>query len=92
MEVLKLKFNEAISMMINCETQEEIDYYWSKLTHGGEEGQFGWLKDKFGVSWQVYPVHLEEIMKDTDIVHKEKVMKELYQMKKFDISKIELAY
>ena len=60
------KFTEAISFVINCDNQEEIDHYWSKLTEGGEEGPCGWLKDKFGLSWQVVPIQLAEMVKDPD--------------------------
>jgi len=76
-------FNEAVSLVINCENQEEIDYYWNKLTEGGSEGQCGWLKDKFGVSWQVVPTILEKLMSDKE--KSGKVMRAFLQMKKFDI-------
>lgn len=77
------KFNEAVSFQIFCETQEEIDYYWEKLTDGGEESQCGWLKDKFGVSWQVVPSILPQLITNPAIA--EKVTKAFMQMQKFDI-------
>jgi predicted 3-demethylubiquinone-9 3-methyltransferase (glyoxalase superfamily) len=80
------RFNEAISIVINCETQSEIDYFWSKLTEGGNESQCGWLKDKYGVSWQVVPVILAKLMSDPK--KSERVMKAFLQMKKFDIEKL----
>jgi predicted 3-demethylubiquinone-9 3-methyltransferase (glyoxalase superfamily) len=77
------KFNEAISLVVDCETQEEIDYYWAKLTEGGSESQCGWLKDKFGVSWQIVPTVLGKLM--TDPERSERVMKAFMKMKKFEI-------
>ena len=85
-------FNEAITIIINCDTQTEIDLYWSKLTEGGEEGPCGWLKDKFGVSWQIEPVQLSEMMKHPDKEKVGKVSKAFMQMKKFDIQKLEEAF
>ena len=79
-------FNEAISFVVECETQDEIDYYWDKLTEGGEEIQCGWLKDKFGVSWQVVPSILGKLMSDPS--RAERVTKVFLQMKKFDIAKL----
>ncbi|HNW97884.1 MAG TPA: VOC family protein [Bacteroidales bacterium] len=83
------KFSEAISFQVFCDTQEEIDYYWDKLTAGGEEGQCGWLKDKFGVSWQIVPSILPKLI--TDPSKAEKVTKAFMQMKKFDIAKLKQA-
>lgn len=80
------KFNEAVSFVIDCETQDEIDYYWNRLTEGGEESMCGWLKDKFGVSWQVVPTVLAELMSDPTRV--ERVVGAFMQMKKFDIEKL----
>jgi len=80
------KFTEAISFQVFCDSQEEIDHYWEKLTEGGEEGQCGWLKDKFGVSWQIIPGILPELM--TDPVKAGKVTAAFMQMKKFDIAKL----
>jgi predicted 3-demethylubiquinone-9 3-methyltransferase (glyoxalase superfamily) len=80
------KFNEAVSFQVFCETQEEIDYYWDKLSKGGTEGQCGWLKDKFGLSWQIIPNMLPKLL--TDPAKAGKVTKAFLQMKKFDIEKI----
>lgn len=79
-------FNEAISFVVNCETQNEIDYYWDKLTQGGAESQCGWLKDKFGVSWQIVPTVLGKLM--TDPERSGRVMQAFMKMKKFDIEKL----
>lgn len=79
-------FNEAVSLVVDCETQEEIDYYWNKLTEGGKESQCGWLKDKFGVSWQIVPSILAKLMSDPQ--KSGRVMKAFLQMKKFDIEKL----
>lgn len=87
------KFNEAFSIMVNCETQEEIDYYWKKLTeNGGEPGPCGWLKDKFGVSWQIAPIVLGKMLSDPDKKKSERVTKAFLKMKKFDIAALEKAY
>ncbi|MGH2667031.1 VOC family protein [Flavobacterium sp.] len=77
------KFNEAVSFVVDCETQEEIDYYWNRLTEGGEESQCGWLKDKFGVSWQIVPTVLEQLLSDPD--KSQRVVEAFMKMKKFDI-------
>jgi predicted 3-demethylubiquinone-9 3-methyltransferase (glyoxalase superfamily) len=77
---------------VNCTTQKEIDNFWEKLTEDGEEGPCGWLKDKFGVSWQVVPVQLEQMLLDPDKKKTERVMKAFMQMKKFDIKKLEAAF
>ena len=87
----QFKFSEAISFQIFCETQQEIDYYWSKLTAGGQEGHCGWLKDKFGLSWQVVPTALVELMKGSDAEKSQRVMKAFLQMKKFDIETLKSA-
>lgn len=88
------KFNEAISLEVNCETQEEVDYYWQKLAEGGdnEAQQCGWLKDKFGVSWQIVPTELAVLMRDPDSAKSERVMAALLQMKKIDIAALKRAY
>ena len=88
------KFNEALSLVINCDTQEEIDYYWDKLTAGGDEQaqQCGWLKDKFGLSWQVVPTILAEMMADADQAKADRVMRAFMPMKKFDIATLQHAY
>ena len=77
-------FNEAVSLVVDCETQEEIDYYWNKLTEGGSESMCGWLKDKFGISWQIVPTVLGKLM--TDPVRAPRVMQAFMKMKKFDIA------
>lgn len=82
----KFSFNEAISLVVDCETQEEIDYYWDKLTEDGEEIQCGWLKDKFGVSWQIVPTILGKLMNDPS--RAERVTGAFLQMKKFEIEKL----
>ncbi|HZV70390.1 MAG TPA: VOC family protein [Saprospiraceae bacterium] len=82
-------FNEAISLQVICDTQEEIDYYWDKLTEGGEEIQCGWLKDKFGVSWQVTPVILQQLLLDPEKA--ERVTKVFLKMKKYDIETLRNA-
>jgi predicted 3-demethylubiquinone-9 3-methyltransferase (glyoxalase superfamily) len=79
-------FNEAVSFVVDCETQEEIDYFWGKLTEGGQESQCGWLKDKFGVSWQIVPTILGKLMADPE--RAPRVMQAFMQMKKFDIEKL----
>ena len=83
------KFNESISFQVFCDTQEEIDYYWNKLTEGGQESMCGWLKDKFGLSWQVVPSILPKLM--TDPARSGRVMKAFLKMKKYDIKKLEEA-
>ena len=85
----QFSFNEAISFVVNCETQEEIDYYWNRLTDGGQEGECGWLKDSFGVSWQVVPVLLSKFMSDP--TRSENVVQALRTMKKIDIEKLRKA-
>ena len=87
------KFNESISFVINCETQEEVDYFWENLTaDGGEESACGWLKDKFGLSWQVTPTVLIDMLHDKDPEKVERVMKAMLQMRKIEISKLKAAY
>jgi predicted 3-demethylubiquinone-9 3-methyltransferase (glyoxalase superfamily) len=85
----ELKFNDSVSFVINCETQEEIDYYWEKLTEGGEESMCGWLKDKFGVSWQVVPWNIGELVSDP--TRSERIMKMVLTMRKLDINLINNA-
>lgn len=85
----QFKFNESVSFMIPCETQEDVDYYWNKLTEGGEESMCGWLKDKFGLSWQVVPTILPKLLQDP--AKSERVMKALMQMRKFDIEELKNA-
>jgi len=88
------KFNEAISFIVNCETQEEIDYYWNKLSEGGDKNaqQCGWLKDKYGLSWQVAPRIISEMLTDPDSKKTEAVMRAVLNMKKIEIKKLEEAY
>jgi predicted 3-demethylubiquinone-9 3-methyltransferase (glyoxalase superfamily) len=86
------KFTEAVSFQIHCESQDEIDYFWSKLTEGGQESQCGWLKDKFGLSWQVVPTMLPKMLKDPDRAKADRVMKAFMPMKKFDIAALQRAY
>ncbi len=86
------KFTEAISFIVNCETQQEVDRLWDKLSEGGEKGQCGWLKDKYGVSWQIVPRVLGEMLQDKDPKKSERVMKALLQMKKIDIKGLRQAY
>jgi predicted 3-demethylubiquinone-9 3-methyltransferase (glyoxalase superfamily) len=88
----QFKFSEAISFQILCEDQKEVDYYWDKLTAGGKEVACGWLKDKFGLSWQVVPTILYEMLKDPDKAKSERVTKAYMQMKKFDIAELKRAY
>jgi predicted 3-demethylubiquinone-9 3-methyltransferase (glyoxalase superfamily) len=86
------RFNESISFVVNCETQEEVDYFWEKLTaDGGHESQCGWLKDKFGVSWQVVPTVLIDMLHDKDPRKSERVMQAMLQMQKIDINKLKEA-
>ena len=87
----QFKFTEAISLMVNCESQQEIDELWRKLTAGGEESQCGWLKDKFGLSWQIVPTELGKLMSAKDPAKANRVMQALLQMKKLDIAKLQQA-
>jgi len=88
------KFNEAVSFQVYCENQKELDHYWEKLSRGGDAKaqQCGWLKDRYGVSWQVVPTVLVGMLQDKDTRKSERVMKELLQMKKLDIARLEQAY
>lgn len=85
----QFKFNESVSFVVNCETQEEIDLYWDKLTDGGSEGQCGWLKDQFGLSWQIVPTILAKLMNDPEKAPR--VVQAFMKMKKFDIEKLKAA-
>ena len=86
------KFDEAVSFQVMCETQDEIDYYWSRLSAGGQEGPCGWLKDKFGLSWQVVPSVIPRMMSDPDSRKSARVMNAFMTMKKLDIAALERAY
>jgi predicted 3-demethylubiquinone-9 3-methyltransferase (glyoxalase superfamily) len=86
------KFTEAISFIVNCKTQQEVDEFWEKLSKGGEEGPCGWVKDKYGLSWQIVPIVLGEMLQDKDTEKSERVMKAMLQMKKLDIKSLEQAY
>ncbi|HSJ36885.1 MAG TPA: VOC family protein [Planococcus sp. (in: firmicutes)] len=90
----EFEFNESISFIVNCDSQEEVDYYWDKLTEGGDESAqvCGWLKDKFGVSWQVVPRELDDMMVDGDQERVDRIMKSLLQMKKLDLNELRKAY
>lgn len=88
------KFTEAVSFVVNCRTQKEVDYYWQKLSQGGDEKaqQCGWLKDKYGVSWQIFPTILSKLLQDKNPVKSQRVTKAILQMKKLDIKKLKEAY
>lgn len=86
------KFTEAISLYVSCKTQAEVDELWAKLTEGGEEGPCGWLKDKFGLSWQIIPTALGELLSDPDPATAQRAMKAMLQMKKIEISKLQEAH
>ena len=85
-------FDEAISFQINCETQGEIDYYWERLSEGGEEGPCGWLKDRFGLSWQIIPSALGRLLGDPDPARAQRVMQAMLGMTKIDIAGLQRAY
>jgi predicted 3-demethylubiquinone-9 3-methyltransferase (glyoxalase superfamily) len=86
------KFTEAISFIVDCKTQEEVDDYWEKLTEGGQEVQCGWLKDKYGLSWQVTPTALGEMLSDPDRQKSKRVMEAMLKMKKIEIEELRRAY
>jgi predicted 3-demethylubiquinone-9 3-methyltransferase (glyoxalase superfamily) len=88
----QFKFNEAISFQIPCADQDEIDYYWDTLTTGGEEGPCGWLKDKYGVSWQVFPEALPEMMRDPDPEKAGRTTQAMFKMSKIDLAALREAY
>ena len=85
-------FNEAASLVVNCKTQEEVDEFWEKLSEGGQKSQCGWLKDKYGLSWQVVPTVLDEMYADRDPEKSKRVMQAMLQMTKIDISTLNQAY
>jgi predicted 3-demethylubiquinone-9 3-methyltransferase (glyoxalase superfamily) len=84
-------FDEAISLLINCADQDEVDYYWNALSEGGEEGQCGWLKDKYGLSWQVVPDELEKLVTDSDEGRAQRAMKAMLGMQKLDVAALRAA-
>lgn len=84
-------FNEAISFQVSCQTQEEVDYFWSRLSEGGQEGPCGWLKDRYGVSWQIVPIALAELLSDPDPGRSQAVMKAMLGMHKIDIDALRRA-
>ena len=86
------KFTEAISLVVNCKTQEEVDELWEKLSGGGEKGQCGWLKDKYGLSWQIVPTVLGEMLNDKDAEKSNRVLHAIIQMRKLDIKRLQQAY
>jgi len=86
------KFTEAVSFMVNCKDQEELDEFWNKLSEGGQESQCGWLKDKYGLSWQIVPEAMYKMMQDKDAQKLNRVMAALMPMKKIDIAVLEKAY
>jgi len=84
-------FSEAVSFQVSCENQEEVDAYWSKLSEGGEEGPCGWLKDRFGLSWQIIPKRLPELLSDPDREKSQRVMAAMLEMRKIEIAELERA-
>jgi predicted 3-demethylubiquinone-9 3-methyltransferase (glyoxalase superfamily) len=88
------KFNEAVSFQVNCETQKEVDYFWERLSAGGDEKaqRCGWLKDKFGLSWQIVPIVLPEMLLDPDVEKSQRAMQAMLKMKKIDIDVLKRAY
>jgi predicted 3-demethylubiquinone-9 3-methyltransferase (glyoxalase superfamily) len=88
----QFKFTEAISLVVNCETQEEVDELWEKLSEGGQKVQCGWLKDKFGLSWQIVPTILKDLLKDKDPEKTNRVMQAVMKMTKLDIAQLKAAY
>ena len=87
----QFKFSEAVSLQVNCETQEEVDLYWERLTDGGEEGPCGWLKDRYGLSWQVTPSGMDNLFSDPDPQRAERAMRAMFGMKKLDIAELRRA-
>jgi predicted 3-demethylubiquinone-9 3-methyltransferase (glyoxalase superfamily) len=87
----EFRFDEAISLLIDCKDQEEVDYYWSKLSDGGEEGPCGWLKDRYGLSWQVVPAGMIELLTDSDHDRAVRAMKAMLGMRKLDVAALQAA-
>ena len=88
----QFQFTPAISLYVNCESQQEVDYYWSRLGEGGSYQPCGWLKDKFGLSWQIIPVELSRMLQDKDRVRAGRVMHAMMQMSKIDVAALQTAY
>lgn len=88
----QFKFNEAVSFFVDCETQAEVDELWEKLSSGGEKGRCGWLKDKFGLSWQIIPSALGKLMSDPDTAKSQAVLQTMLKMSKIEVSELERAY
>ena len=88
----RFKFTEAVSFVVNCKTQKEVDKFWEKLSEGGEKGPCGWLKDKFGLWWQVVPAVLDKMLRDPDPEKSQSVMRAMLKMSKLDIAALERAY
>src|SRR5205085_10041584 len=88
----QFKFTEAISLVVNCTTQQEVDHFWEKLSDGGQEIQCGWLKDKFGLSWQIVPTILVEMLTDPDFAKSQRVMEAMLQMTKIDLEGLRKVY
>ena len=88
----EFKFNQAVSFVVNCTTQDEVDYFWGRLSEGGREIECGWLQDKYGLSWQITPVQLVEMLRDPDPAKASRVMQAMMQMQKIDIGKLKEAY
>jgi predicted 3-demethylubiquinone-9 3-methyltransferase (glyoxalase superfamily) len=87
----QFKFDEAISLQVNCKDQDEIDYFWEKLTEGGAESECGWLKDRYGLSWQIVPENVQELFSDGDPAAAERAMKAMFGMRKLDIAALRRA-
>ncbi|TAJ08586.1 MAG: VOC family protein [Nitrospirae bacterium] len=88
----EFRFTEAVSFVVNCETQEEIDWFWEKLSEGGQIVECGWIKDKFGVSWQIVPTVLSQMLQDKDPEKTNRVIKSVLNMKKLDVARLQQAY
>jgi predicted 3-demethylubiquinone-9 3-methyltransferase (glyoxalase superfamily) len=87
----EFKFDEAVSFQVNCEDQDEVDYYWERLTDGGEEGPCGWVKDRFGLAWQVTPSGMDELFADSDPARAQRAMQAMLKMRKLDIAELQRA-
>jgi len=87
----QFKFDEAVSFQINCETEDDVDYYWERLSEGGKEGPCGWLQDKYGLSWQVVPAGMDELFADPDPERARRAMEAMLKMSKFDIAALRSA-